>query len=491
MVELQHGAGAILPAVPNPIAFAAAIAAIGPDRIEPILNLQPPNAGALELGNIKKYEIDLAKQKIDADKAKAIIEDNLGPNMLTKIKELSQQPIPPGLTQRHKVIQLWAYLLQFTQENTKIIDDIRADFVKIPQVHSWAEAHKAVCVCNYLNLELRTMGAQHTKPDMELITIMTNIMVAECFEAIKYQVLAGNPHRHTIATAPLLGAPMLPVQNPFQLAVAAGFAELGIAFNPAHVDFQLQPAMTWATFSQSIQDHMTLDPKHGVHSALSIKCQPTFNAASSSSSSFSSIHDSGPEPKRQHRDNDETVYTANAAPTYEELETTLAAYQRQTHPYNGRYQYPPQSQSQQPRYQQFHQGQQYRQQGAQFSPRYNNYIPRKEAAGDRSQQPAHNGYQQQPQQHHPTPSTHFDPSYRDFPTQHVNIHPPTNPLPDYSKLQRNKIQYTEQSANNEQQALGHHTRTYKSTGRGARFGRGGGQQRGQTIGSYKRQQQQT
>ena len=254
--------------------------------------------------------------------------------------------------------------------------------------------------------------------------------------------------------------------------------------------------MTWATFSQSIQDHMTLDPKHGVHSALSIKSQPTFNAASSSSSSFSSVHDSGPEPKRQHRDNDETVYTANAAPTYEELETTLAAYQRQTHPYNGRYQYPPQSQSQQPRYQQFHQGQQYRQQGAQFSPRYNNYVPREEAAGDRSQQPAHNGYQQQLQQHHPTPSIHFDPSYSDFPTQHVNIHTSTklmepNPFPHYSKLQRNKIQYTEHSAHNEEQALGHHTRKYKSAGRGARFGRGGGQQRGQTIGSYKRQQQQT
>ena len=53
----------------------------GPDRIEPVLNLPPPNAGALELGNIKKYETDLAKQKIDADKAKAIIEDHLGPNM--------------------------------------------------------------------------------------------------------------------------------------------------------------------------------------------------------------------------------------------------------------------------------------------------------------------------------------------------------------------------------------------------------------------------
>jgi hypothetical protein len=51
MVELQHGLGAILPAVPDAVAFAAAIAAIGPDRIEPVLNLPPPNAGALELGN--------------------------------------------------------------------------------------------------------------------------------------------------------------------------------------------------------------------------------------------------------------------------------------------------------------------------------------------------------------------------------------------------------------------------------------------------------
>ena len=334
MVELQHGAGAILPAVPNPIAFAAAIAAIGPDRIEPILNLQPPNAGALELGNIKKYETDLAKQKIDADKAKAIIEDNLGPNMLTKIKALSQQPIPPGFTQRHKVIQLWAYLLQFTQENTKIIDDIRADFVKIPQVHSWAEAHGAVCVCNYLNLELRTMGAQHAKPDMELMTIMTNIMVAECFQAIKYQVLAGNPHRQTIAMAPLLGQPMLQAQNPFQIAVAAGFQQLGIVLNPADVAFQLQPAMTWETFSQSIQDHMTLDPKHGIHSALSIRSQPSVNTASlansstsssSSSSSLFSSHDSFPEPKRQHREPDSTAYAANAAPSYEELATSQSS----------------------------------------------------------------------------------------------------------------------------------------------------------------------
>ena len=54
MVELQHGVGAILPAVPDAVAFAAAIAAIGPDRIEPVLNLPPPNAGALELGNIIK-----------------------------------------------------------------------------------------------------------------------------------------------------------------------------------------------------------------------------------------------------------------------------------------------------------------------------------------------------------------------------------------------------------------------------------------------------
>ena len=52
MVELQHGLGAILPAVPNAGAFAAAIAAIGPDRIEPILNLPPPNAGALELAGV-------------------------------------------------------------------------------------------------------------------------------------------------------------------------------------------------------------------------------------------------------------------------------------------------------------------------------------------------------------------------------------------------------------------------------------------------------
>ena len=378
MVELQHGLGAILPAVPDAVAFAAAIAAIGPDRIEPVLNLPPPNAGALELGNIKKYETDLAKQKIDADKAKAIIEDHLGPNMLTQIKPLSQQPIPPGFTQRHKVIQIWAYLLQFTQENTKIIDDIRADFVKIPQVHSWAEAHEAVSVCNYLNLELRTMGAQHVKPDMELITIMNNIMVAECFQAIKYQVLAGNPHRQTLATAPLLGAPMQPAHNQFQMAVAAGFQQLGIAFNPAHLAFQLQPAMTWATFSQSIQDHMTLDPKHGVHSALSIRSQPTVNAASvsnpsstsSSSSSSSSYHDSGPEPKRQHREPDGTAYAANAAPSYDELQAKVAAYERQAQPYNGRYQYPPQNQPQPPRYHQFQQNQQYRQKGPQIPPRF-------------------------------------------------------------------------------------------------------------------------
>jgi uncharacterized protein (UPF0332 family) len=61
----------------------------------------------LETGTSKSILTNYtAKQKIDADKAKAIIEDNLGPNMLTKFKALSHQPIPPGFTQRHKVIQL-------------------------------------------------------------------------------------------------------------------------------------------------------------------------------------------------------------------------------------------------------------------------------------------------------------------------------------------------------------------------------------------------
>jgi hypothetical protein len=247
------------------------------------------------------------------------------------------------------------------------------------------------------------MGAQHAKPDMELMTIMTNIMVAECFQAIKYQVLAGNPHRQTIAMAPLLGQPMLQAQNPFQIAVAAGFQQLGIVFNPADVAFQLQPAMTWETFSQSIQDHMTLDPKHGIHSALSIRSQPSVNTASlansstSSSSSLSlfSSHDSFPEPKRQHREPDSTAYAANATPSYEELQTKVAEYERQTKPYDGGYQYPPQHQPQQPNYQQI---QQYWQQGAQFPPRHDSYAPRGGAAGGRSQQPAHDGYQQQQQQ---------------------------------------------------------------------------------------------
>jgi hypothetical protein len=196
---------------------------------------------------------------------------------------------------------------------------------------------------------------------------------------------------------------MQPAHNQFQMAVAAGFQQLGIAFNPAHLAFQLQPAMTWATFSQSIQDHMTLDPKHGVHSALSIRSQSTVNAASlanpsssssSSSSSFFSSHDSFPEPKRQHLEPDYTAYAANAAPSYEELQTRVAEYERQTQPYDGGFQYPPQ----QPNYQQFQQIQQYWQQGAQFPPRHDSYAPRGGAAGGRSQQPAHDGYQQQPQQ---------------------------------------------------------------------------------------------
>jgi hypothetical protein len=153
---------------------------------------------------------------------------------------------------------------------------------------------------------------------------------------------------------------------------------------------------------------MTLDPKHGVHSALSIRIKSTVNAASlenpssssssSSSSSFFSSHDSFPEPKRQHLEPDGTAYAANAAPSYEELQARVAEYERQTQPYDGGFQYLPQHQPQQPKYQQFQQIQQYWQQGAQFPPRHDSYAPRGGAAGGRSQQPAHDGYQQQPQQ---------------------------------------------------------------------------------------------
>jgi len=156
--------------------------------------------------------------------------------------------------------------------------------------------------------------------------------------------------------------------------------------------------MTWATFSQSIQDHMTLDPKHGVHSALLIRSQPTVNAASSSSSSTSSAstHESGPEPKRQHREINGIAYATNAAPSYDELQAKVAAYERQAQPNNGQYQYPPQNTPQQPRYQQFQQNQQYRQQGAQYQTSGNTY--RRGSGGCNYKQPVRNGHQQQQQQ---------------------------------------------------------------------------------------------
>ena len=129
---------------------------------------------------------------------------------------------------------------------TQILNDIRADFNRIPVVNTWTEAHNAVCTCNYLNHELRTMGVQHVKPDAELITliVVTNKMQADCFQAITLQVQQRNPHRQTIAAAPLLGAIAQPAQNPFVQAIVQGLAQVGVVIDPMAVGLgPAQPIM--------------------------------------------------------------------------------------------------------------------------------------------------------------------------------------------------------------------------------------------------------
>ena len=375
LIELDLGVNAILPNVPNAAQYAAAMAVIGADPIEPMLILAQPQAGARELAIIKKYESDLALQKTDADKAMAIIMAHLGPHMLTRILDLTEQQLPVGFTQRDKVIQLWEYIIGFTRENTQILNDIRADFNRIPVVNTWAEAHNAVCACNYLNHELRTMGGQHVKPDAELITLITNKMQADCFQAITLQVQQRNPHRQTIAAAPLLGAAAQPAQNPFVQALVQVLAQAGVAIDPMAVQLgPAQPIMDWATFSQMVLDNMVLDQNQRVKSVLVTKRQPIVNAtslatssAASSSSSSTYVREANPEPKRQHRETDGTHYAHSAEVQIAELTAQLADYQQRDQ-FRSSYQYPHQRQ-QPPQYQQFPQQQQYRQQGQQNPPR--------------------------------------------------------------------------------------------------------------------------
>ena len=66
----------------------------------------------------------------------------------------------------------------------------------------------------------------------------------------------------------------------------------------------------------------------------------------------------------------------------------------------------------------------------------------------------------------------------------------SNPFPAFSKLQRHNVKYSEQLIDHEQAILCYHARKYKNRGRGARFGRDGGQQRGHTIEWHERRQQQ-
>ncbi len=54
LIELDLGVNAILPNVPNAAQYAAAMAVIGADPIEPMLLLAQPQAGARELAIIKK-----------------------------------------------------------------------------------------------------------------------------------------------------------------------------------------------------------------------------------------------------------------------------------------------------------------------------------------------------------------------------------------------------------------------------------------------------
>ena len=392
VIELDLGVNAILPNVPNAAQYAAAMAVIGADPIEPILNLAQPQAGARQLANIKKYENELAQQKVDADKAMAIITAHLGPSMLVRIIGLTEQHLPVGFTQRDKVIQLWEYIIGFTRENTQILNDIRADFNRIPVVNTWAEAYNAVCTCNYLNHELRIMGIQHVKPDAELITLITNKMQADCFQAITLQVQQRNPHRQTIAAAPLLGAAAQPAQNPFMQALVQGLAQVGVVIDPMAVQLgPAQPIMDWATFSQMVLDNMVLDQNQRVKSVLVTTRQPIVNAASlatssaassssSSSSSSTYVREAGPEPKRQHRETNGTHYAHSAEVQIAELTAQLADYQQRDQ-FRGSDRYP-QQQQQPPRYQQFPQQQQYRQQEGQQHPprngqfRGNGYAPR-------------------------------------------------------------------------------------------------------------------
>ena len=167
---------------------------MGPHLPRPVFHTPDLNTTAWSREIIKKYQADVLKHKSDSDLVISIILEHFADEIRGMTHISLETPLQDGQTNHHKAIDLWTWLQSLRQHNSNVLDNIRADFSKIPDCSNFKQALVAIEIINSLQYELHVMKQALIQADSELVTILSNKLVDSAFREIKIWIATHDQH---------------------------------------------------------------------------------------------------------------------------------------------------------------------------------------------------------------------------------------------------------------------------------------------------------
>ena len=261
---------------------------LGPHQARPIFQTPDVHTTAWSREIIKKYQTDVSKHKSDADLVISIILEHFA-DEIRGMKRISlETPLPVGQTNRHKAIGLWIWLRNLRQHNAIVLDNIRADFAKIPDCFTFKQSLIAIEIINSLQYELHVMDQALIKTDSELVTILSNKMVGPAFREIKIWIATHDQHSTQLTSLPVIGAPPVLQPDIFNPQIRQFFAVNGVPV-PDLQARRVADAISWFDLCLRVKQSLSTDPTSAVTSTIFTQQPFVLMSAAPSATSSSAL----------------------------------------------------------------------------------------------------------------------------------------------------------------------------------------------------------
>ena len=239
----------------------------GPHQARPIFQAPVLNTTPWSRDIIKKYQADVLKHKSDSDLVISIILEHFADEIRGMTRISLETPLQVGQTNRHKAIGLWIWLRNLRQHNAIVLDNIRADFSKIPDCSNFKQALLAIEIINSLQYELHVMDQALIKTDSELVTILSNKLVGSAFREIKIWIATHDQHSTQLTSLPIIGAPPVLQPDVFNPQMRQFFAANGVPV-PDIQARRYTDAISWFDLCLRVKQSSSTDSTSAVTSTI-------------------------------------------------------------------------------------------------------------------------------------------------------------------------------------------------------------------------------